>query len=225
MLPGGVDVHTHLDADVGGLRSADDFESSTAAAACGGVTTICDYAWQQRGQSLTAAIEDWKTRAAGRAHVDYGFHVIVGDASDQTLAEIPRLVDLGYPSLKVFVINEFGIGDQGIMRALDAARKVGVVINVHAENGDMLDHCTRNLLAAGRRDPRYYAASRPVIAEAEATRRAIDGAGGRGDLAREVADRIVFMADGRIVEEGTPEQVLERPREARTQQFLKLVQD
>ena len=112
MLPGGVDVHTHLDADVGGLRSADDFESSTAAAPGGGVTTICDYAWQQRGQSLTAAIEDWKTRAAGRAHVDYGFHVIVGDASDQTLAEIPRLVDLGYPSLKVFVINEFGIGDQ-----------------------------------------------------------------------------------------------------------------
>ena len=132
MLPGGVDVHTHLDADVGGLRSADDFESSTAAAACGGVTTICDYAWQQRGQSLTAAIEDWKTRAAGRAHVDYGFHVIVSDASDQTLTEIPRLVDLGYPSLKVFMINEFGIGDQGIMRALDAARKVGVVINVHA---------------------------------------------------------------------------------------------
>jgi hypothetical protein len=174
VLPGGVDVHTHLDADVGGLRSADDFESSTAAAACGGVTTICDYAWQQRGQSLTAAIEDWKTRAAGRAHVDYGFHVIVGDASDQTLAEIPRLVDLGYPSLKVFMINEFGIGDQGIMRVLDAARKVGVVVNVHAENGDMLDHCTRNLLAAGRRDPRYYAASRPVIAEAEATRRAID---------------------------------------------------
>jgi dihydropyrimidinase len=174
VLPGGVDVHTHLDADVGGLRSVDDFESGTAAAACGGVTTICDYAWQPRGQSLTAAIEDWKTRAAGRAHVDYGFHVIVGDASDQTLAEIPRLVDLGYPSLKVFMINEFGIGDQGIMRVLDAARKVGVVVNVHAENGDMLDHCTRNLLAAGRRDPRYYAASRPVIAEAEATRRAID---------------------------------------------------
>src|ERR1051326_2266727 len=85
------------------------------------------------------------------------------------------------------MINEFGIGDQGIMRVLDAARKVGVVVNVHAENGDMLDHCTRNLLAAGRpaprpptlpaagrRDPRYYAASRPVIAEAEATRRAID---------------------------------------------------
>jgi dihydropyrimidinase len=174
VLPGGVDVHTHLDAEVGGMRSIDDFESGTAAAACGGVTTICDYAWQARGQSLTAALEAWKTKAVGRAHVDYGFHVIVSDASDRTLAEIPRLVDLGYPSLKVFMINEFGIGDQAIMRVLDAARKVDVVVNVHAENGDMLDHCTRNLLAAGQRDPRYYAASRPTIAEAEATRRAID---------------------------------------------------
>lgn len=174
VLPGGVDVHTHLDAEVGGVRSVDDFESGTAAAACGGVTTICDYAWQARGQSLTGAVEAWKTKAVGRAHVDYGFHVIVSDASDRTLAEIPRLVDIGYPSLKVFMINEFGIGDQAMVRVLDAARKVGVVVNVHAENGDMLDHCTRNLLAAGRRDPRYYPASRPVLAEAEATRRAID---------------------------------------------------
>ena len=174
VLPGGVDVHTHLDAEVGGVRSVDDFESGTAAAACGGVTTICDYAWQVRGQSLTAALEAWKTKAVGRAHVDYGFHVIVSDASDRTLAEIPRLVDIGYPSIKVFMINEFGIGDQAMVRVLDAARKVGVVVNVHAENGDMLDHCTRNLLAAGHRDPRYYPASRPALAEAEATRRAID---------------------------------------------------
>ncbi|HXA95424.1 MAG TPA: dihydropyrimidinase [Candidatus Dormibacteraeota bacterium] len=174
VLPGGVDVHTHLDAEVGGVRSVDDFESGTAAAACGGVTTICDYAWQGPGQSLLAAIEAWKEKAAGRSHVDYGFHVIVSDAGDATLAEIPRLVELGYPSLKVFMINEFGIGDDGLVRVLDAARKAGVVVNVHAENGDMLDHCTRTMLAAGRRDPRYYPQSRPVLAEAEATRRAID---------------------------------------------------
>jgi len=174
VLPGGVDVHTHLDAEVGGVRTADDFESGTAAAACGGVTTICDYAWQGRGQSLTAAIEAWKGKAVGRAYVDYGFHVIVGDASERTLADIPRLVDTGYPSLKVFMINEFGIGDASLVRVLEAARKAGAVVNVHAENGDMLDHCTRNLLAAGRRDPKYYAASRPALAEAEATRRVID---------------------------------------------------
>lgn len=174
VLPGGVDVHTHLDVQVGGVRAVDDFESGTAAAACGGVTTICDYAWQARGQTLIAAIEAWKTKAVDRSHVDYGFHVIVGDASDGTLAEIPRLADIGYPSLKVFMINEFRIGDEALLRVFEAAKKVGVIVNVHAENGDMLDHCTRTMLAAGRRDPRYYAQSRPALAEAEATRRAID---------------------------------------------------
>src|SRR5258705_67596 len=120
VLPGGVDVHTHLDAEVGGIRSVDDFESGTAAAAYGGVTTICDYAWQVRGQSLTAALAAGENQAGGRPHVDYGFHVIVSDASDRTLAEIPRLVDIGYPSIKVFMINEFGIGDQGIVPVLGA---------------------------------------------------------------------------------------------------------
>jgi dihydropyrimidinase len=174
ILPGGVDVHTHLDAEVAGIRTADDFDSGTAAAACGGITTICDYAWQSRGQSLLDAVEAWKAKAAGRAHVDYGLHVIVSEVTDATLAEISRLVAEGYPSLKVFMINEFGIGDEAFLRLLGAAREAGAVINVHAENGDMLDHCARNMLAAGRLDPRYYAESRPALAEAEATRRAID---------------------------------------------------
>jgi dihydropyrimidinase len=75
VVPGGVDVHTHLDLDLGGMRTADDFESGTAAAACGGVTTICDYAWQQRGVSVKETLARWTAKAAGKAHVDYGFHV------------------------------------------------------------------------------------------------------------------------------------------------------
>lgn len=174
VLPGGVDVHTHLDAEVGGVRTADDFESGTAAAACGGVTTICDYAWQTKGQSLAQAIAQWRAKADGRAHVDYGLHVIVSDATDATLKELPKLVAEGYPSVKVFMINEFGIGDEALIRLFTAARNAGAIVNVHAENGDMLDHCSRGMLAAGRLDPRYYAESRPALAEAEATRRAID---------------------------------------------------
>ena len=174
VLPGGVDVHTHLDVEVGGVRTADDFESGTVAAACGGITTICDYAWQSRGQSLMQAIEAWKVKAEGRAHIDYGFHVVVSDATDETLAEMPRLVAAGYPSVKVFMINEFGIGDEALLRLFGAARAAGAIVNVHAENGDMLDHCARGMRAAGRLDPRHYAESRPALAEAEATRRAID---------------------------------------------------
>jgi dihydropyrimidinase len=174
VLPGGIDVHTHLDIDLGGMRSADDFESGTAAAACGGVTTICDYAWQERGWSLAQTVEAWKARAAGRAHIDYAFHVVVNDVDEARLAEIPRLAASGYPSFKVFMIREFGVDDAALLRIFRAARAAGAVVNVHAENSDMLELAVGDMLAAGRWDPRYYAESRPALAEAEATRRAID---------------------------------------------------
>jgi len=174
VLPGGVDVHTHLDAPVGDATSIDDFESGTAAAACGGITTICDYAWQQPGQTIAQGIESWKAKAAGKAHIDYGFHVILSEATPERLAELPAMVAAGCPSVKVFMIKEFGIGDAGILRLMAAAKAAGAVVNVHAENGEMLEHRTREMLAAGRRDPRYYAESRPPLAEAEATRRALD---------------------------------------------------
>jgi dihydropyrimidinase len=169
-----VDVHTHLDIDLGDMRSVDDFESGTAAAAVGGITTICDYAWQHAGWTLGRTVEEWKARAAGRAHVDYGFHVVVNDASADRLAEIPHLVGEGYPSVKVFMIKEFGISDDALLRVLRVARGAGAVVNVHAENSEMLDLAAADMIAAGRWDPRHYAESRPALAEAEATRRAID---------------------------------------------------
>ena len=174
VLPGGVDVHTHLDAPVGEVTAIDDFESGTAAAACGGITTICDYAWQAPGQTIAQALDTWLAKARGKAHIDYGFHVILSDASDACLAEIPEVAAAGYPSFKVFMIKEFGVGDLGILRVMRAAQACGAVVNVHAENGAILDLVAAEMLAAGKRDPRYYAQTRPALAEAEATRRAID---------------------------------------------------
>ena len=174
VVPGGVDVHTHLDLDLFGTRTADDFESGTAAAACGGVTTICDYAWQKAGDSLAKTIDIWKAKAAGKAHVDYGFHVIVSDASDAVLKEFPALVGAGFPSFKVFTIRDFGVSDEALLRVMRAGKAAGAIINVHCENSDMLDLAQNDLIAAGRTDPRYYASSRPALAEIEATRRVID---------------------------------------------------
>jgi dihydropyrimidinase len=174
VVPGGVDVHTHLDLELGGSRTADDFESGTAAAACGGVTTICDYAWQTVGESLERTIAHWKRKAAGRAHVDYGFHVIVADASDDVLREFPAIAGAGFPSFKVFTIRDFGVSDEALLRVMRAGKAAGALVNVHCENSDMLDLAQADLVAAGRTDPRYYAGSRPALAETEATRRVID---------------------------------------------------
>src|SRR5207237_10268417 len=99
------------------------------------------------------------------------------EATQEAIAEVPAIVADGYPSLKGFMINEVGIGDGGLLSVFEAGRAAGAVVNVHAENGDMLDHRARTLLATGKRDPRYFAESRPALAEAEATQRAGGDAG------------------------------------------------
>src|SRR5207244_9761546 len=118
----------------------------TAAAEVAGIATSWDCAWQQPGPRLHGAIETWKAKARGKAHVDYGFHVMLSEATPERIAEVPAIVADGYPSLKVFMINEFGIGDGGLLSVFEAGRAAGAVVNVHAENGDMLAQRARTLL-------------------------------------------------------------------------------
>jgi dihydropyrimidinase len=175
VLPGGIDVHTHLDMPAGPLTSADDFESGTRAAAFGGTTTVVDFATPAPGQSLLAALETWQRKAEGRAVVDYGFHMAVRGLADGTLAEMARLTrDEGVSSFKLYLAYAgLQVDDGSFFRALQGARDCGALILVHAENGGVIDVLVQQALARGDTAPRHHAATRPPETEAEATARAI----------------------------------------------------
>jgi len=175
VLPGGIDVHTHLDMPFGGATSADDFETGTVAAAFGGTTSIVDFAIQYKGQTLHHAWETWMKKAEGRAVIDYGFHMIMTDLNDQTEQEMDALVRQGVTSFKLFMAYRgvFMLDDGSIFRALLRTGQNGGTICMHAENGDVIDVLVRRALAAGHTAPKYHALTRPARAEAEATHRAI----------------------------------------------------
>jgi dihydropyrimidinase len=175
VLPGGIDVHTHLDMPFGGTMSADDFESGTIAAAHGGTTTIVDFAIQYKGQTLHHAWETWMKKAEGKAAIDYGFHMIITELSDQVELEMDALVREGVTSFKLFMAypGVFMLDDASIFRALLRTGKNGGSICMHAENGGVIDVLVKRALAEGKTAPKYHALTRPARAEAEATHRAI----------------------------------------------------
>ena len=176
VTPGGVDAHCHLDQPMEApARMADDFESGTRSAACGGTTTVIPFAAQAKGQSLRAAVADYHGRAEGKAHVDYAFHLIVSDPTSDVLErELPALIGEGYTSFKIYMTyDDLKLGDREILDVLDVARAHGAMAMIHAENSDCIEWLTRRLEAAGRTAPRYHAHARPMLVEREATHRAI----------------------------------------------------
>jgi dihydropyrimidinase len=175
VLPGGIDVHTHMDMPFGGTTSADDFATGTIAAAFGGTTSIVDFAIQYRGQTLHHAMETWAKKAEGRAVIDYGFHMIVTELNDQVEGEMDALVRQGITSFKLFMAypGVFMLDDASIFKALLRTGKNGGSICMHAENGGVIDVLVQRALAEGKTAPKYHALTRPARAEAEATHRAI----------------------------------------------------
>jgi dihydropyrimidinase len=176
VMPGGIDPHTHLDMPFGGTITADDFESGTRGAALGGTTCIVDFALHTRGDSLHNALKTWHGKADGKAVIDYAFHLTIADGRDETMAEIPKLIDeQGVNSFKVFMAYKhvLQVDDETIFKTLQTCAKHGGLVQVHAENGDVIEVLVKQTLAAGHTDPKYHALSRPVECEGEATHRAI----------------------------------------------------
>ena len=175
VIPGGIDPHTHMDMPFGGTRSADDFESGTRAAAFGGTTCIIDFAIQTKGQSSLEGLETWHRKAAGKAVIDYGFHMIVTDMEDSRLWELRRLADEGVTSYKMFMAypGVLYVDDGTLFRAMRKAGEDGTLVCMHAENGIVIDEIVKLALARGETSPKYHALTRPTRMEAEGVHRAI----------------------------------------------------
>ena len=174
VIPGGVDVHTHLDMPYCGTVSSDDFETGTRAAAFGGTTCVVDFAIQARGMRMREALDIW-LRKGEKATVDYGLHMIVTDLPETHLSEIDEMVRAGVTSFKLFMAypNTLMVDDATILRAMRRASANGGLVCIHAENGAAIEQLVQEAIAQGRTAPIYHAMTRPVAAEAEAVHRAI----------------------------------------------------
>jgi len=175
VMPGGIDVHTHLDMPFGGTTSSDDFETGTRAAAFGGTTTIVDFAIQARGTRMRDALDTWWKKAEGKACIDYGLHMIVTDLGNCGLADMDEMVDEGVASFKLFMAypSVLMVDDATIFKSLARTAKNGALICMHAENGSVIDVLIARALAEGKTAPIYHALTRPPLMEAEAVHRAI----------------------------------------------------
>jgi dihydropyrimidinase len=176
VLPGAIDSHCHIEQrSSAGVMNADDFFSGTVSAAFGGTTTVIPFAAQHRGQSLRAVVADYHALAGPKAVIDYAFHLIITDPTEQVLGqELPALIQDGYTSFKVYMTYDLlRIDDRQMLDILALARREGAMVMVHAENHDMISWLADRLLQKGMSQPRYHAVSHARIAEGEATNRAV----------------------------------------------------
>ncbi len=176
IMPGGIDVHTHLSMPFGGTVSCDDFYTGHRGAAFGGTTAHVDFSIQAAGKGLKETIDDWQqNRADGNAVIDYGFHVAITDLTEAVMEEIADLPKYGVTTIKLFLAYKdvLQVDDTTLFRAFQKAGENGVLTMIHAENGDVIDILIQKALAAGNTSPLWHALTRPPEAEAEATNRAI----------------------------------------------------
>jgi dihydropyrimidinase len=199
VLPGGIDSHCHLDQQPWeGKTTADDFRTGTLSALCGGNTTVIPFAMQMRGQSLKEVVRDYHERARPKAHIDYAFHLVIGDPTPQVLhEELPELIEHGCTSIKLFLTYEgLKLDDYEVLNVLEIARREGLMIMVHAENDACIRWLTERLIEQRRTRLKYHVVARSAIGEREATYRAISLA----ELV-ETPILIVHVSSGSVVEE------------------------
>ena len=171
VFPGFIDGHTHLDLPVAGTVTADDFASGTAAAVCGGTTTVVDFATQYKGDTVLNALETWKRKAEGRSRANVAFHMAICDWNEEAKEQLPALVEAGVTSFKVYMAYDTALTDAQILEVLQEVRKFGGVTGCHCENGSLVAGLQKEQLAAGHTGTWAHPLSRPAEVEAEAVNR------------------------------------------------------
>ncbi len=178
LMPGGIDVHTHLELPFGGTVSNDDFVTGHRAAAFGGTTSHIDFAIQRTDETLADGLAKWHKKAE-KASIDYSFHMTITDLNDDILAEIPSMLDEGITTLKLFTAYKdvYMVDDDTLFKVMQIAAEHGMLVMIHAENGPIEALLRPQLIAEGKLAPKYHADSRPPEIEGEATNRVVVMAG------------------------------------------------
>lgn len=174
VIPGGVDIHVHLEMPIGAFTSADDFYDGTRAAAFGGTTAIVDFVETRPEETMLQALAARRARAEGKAVIDYGLHMTIGPTDIAKLDQVADVRAAGCASFKLYMAYGLRLTDGDLLLALEAVRDAGGLPVVHAENWDVITTLIRRNLAAGNTAPRWHPRSRPAALEAEATGRVID---------------------------------------------------
>jgi dihydropyrimidinase len=175
VLPGAIDPHTHIDMPFMGTTSADDWKTGSAAAACGGTTCIVDFSLQGKGEKLADAVERQKGKALGKSAVDFSIHPGVTDARPDVVEEVKKAIhDYGTPSFKIFLFYDFRVDDYAMVRLLEETKKHGGLVQVHAENFDLIKRLNEVYAAEGKLGPLYHARAHVDLAEEESVGRCIE---------------------------------------------------
>jgi len=177
IFPGGIDPHVHLDMPFMGTYSSDNYETGTRAALYGGTTMVIDFILQKQGDTLHAALTEWRSRSDNNCVGDYSFHMAVTDFNEETKKEIKDFIETeGITSFKTFMAYKGAlmIDDRQMIGLMDEVKKHGGMINVHATNGDMIDYLIQKHRTEEKLSPLYHYLSQPEVTEAEASERFVD---------------------------------------------------
>ena len=179
VMPGGIDPHVHLDLPMFDTISSDDHYTGHKAAAFGGTTTVMDFVPQPDAGTLADGVAEWHAKADDKAAIDFSFHMNITRLDAEVEAEIPKLLDLGIPTLKVFTAynGRLRLQDGEIFRVLQIAKQHGMLTLLHAENGDVIDILVEEAMAAGHTEPVWHARTRPAWGAVESVLRACALAG------------------------------------------------